>query len=162
MDLMNRVFKDYRDRFMIMLIDDILVYSQSETEHEQHLHWVLQRLRQHMLYAKFKKCEFWLPQLTFLGHTVSKDAIMVDLTMIEVVRDWPRPRNASETRIFLGLAGYYRSLVEGFFRIATPMSELTRKNLKFVWSERCENNFHELKRRLITAPVLSFPMPQDN
>ena len=133
------------------------MYSSSKAEHEIHLRQILQRLREHQLYAKFKKCEFWLPEVTFLGHIVGADGIKVDPSKVEAVRDWPRPRNASEVRSFLGLAGYYRRFVEGFSKIEAPMTELTQKNLKFVWSDKREKNFQELKRRLITAPVLSLP-----
>ena len=97
------------------------------------------------MYAKFKKCEFWLPEVTLHGHIVSKDGIKVDPSKVEAVRDWLRPRNASKVRSFLGLAGYYRRFVEGFSKIVAPMIELTRKNLKFVWSDKCENSFQELK-----------------
>ncbi|XP_060974274.1 uncharacterized protein LOC133039400 [Cannabis sativa] len=128
MDLMNRVFKDFLDNFVIVLFDDILVYSRSKAEHEQHLRMVLQRLRDHKLYAKFKKCESWLSQVSFLGHIVGKDGIMVDPGKIEAVKNWPRPKTITEIRSFLGLAGYYRRFVEGFSKIAMPLSELTRKN----------------------------------
>ena len=107
MDLMNRVFKDFLDQFVIVFIDDILVYSQSEAEHEHHLRLVLQRLRDHQLYAKFKKCEFWLSQVTFLGHIVGRDGIKVDPSKIEAVKDWPRPKNPTDVRSFVGLASYY-------------------------------------------------------
>ena len=146
MDLMKRVLKDFLDQFVIVFIDDILVYSQSKTEHEQHLRLVLQRLREHRLYAKFSKCEFWLPQVTFLGHIVSKEGILVDPSKIEAVRDWPRPSNVPEVRSFLGLAGYYRRFVEGFSRIATTLTELTKKKTKYVWTDRCEKSFKELER----------------
>ena len=161
MDMMNRVFKDYFDQFVIVFINDILVYSQTESEHEKHLRLVLQRLREHRLFAKFKKCEFWLSQVSFLGHIVSKEGIKVDPAKIEAVRDWPRPKNASEVRSFLGLAGYYRRFVEGFSKIATALTEVTRKSQKFVWSDKCENSFQELKQRLITAPFLSLPTGQE-
>ena len=161
MDLMNRVFKDYLDRFVIVFIDDILVYSETEEEHELHLRAVLQRLRDHKLYAKFKKCEFWLSRVSFLGHIVDKDGIMVDPAKIEAVRDWPVPKSATEVRSFLGLAGYYRRFVEGFSKIAVPLTELTRKNQKFVWTDRCEKSFLELKQRLITAPVLTLPSDKE-
>uniref|UniRef100_A0A2N9GWU7 RNA-directed DNA polymerase n=1 Tax=Fagus sylvatica TaxID=28930 RepID=A0A2N9GWU7_FAGSY len=157
MDLMNRVFHEYLDRFVIVFIDDILVYSKSLEEHEDHLRIVLQILRDKKLYAKLKKCEFWLNQVVFLGHVVSKDGITVDPSKIEAVVNWDRPTNVSEVRSFLGLAGYYRRFVEGFSRIAAPLTHLTRKNAKFEWKEECEKSFQELKQRLVTAPVLTIP-----
>ena len=160
MDLMNRVFKDFLDKFVIVFIDDILIYSRSETEHEKHLRLVLQRLRDHKLYAKVSKCEFWLSQISFLGHVISKEGILVDTSKIEVVKNWPRPSNVPEVRSFLGLVVYYRRFVEGFSRIAMPLTELTRKKTKYVWSDRCENRFQELKRRLVTAPVPSLPVEE--
>ena len=98
------------------------------------------------MYANFKKCEFWLPEVTFLGHIVGAEGIKVDPSKVEAVRDWPRPRNALEVRSFLRLDDYYRWFVEVFSKISSPMTELTRKNQKFVWLEKCENNFQELKR----------------
>ncbi|XP_060974112.1 uncharacterized mitochondrial protein AtMg00860-like [Cannabis sativa] len=122
MDLMNRVFKDVLDTFVIVFIDDILVYSRSEAKHEQHLRMVLQQLRDHKLYAKFKKCEFWLSQVSFLGHIFGKGGIMVHLGKVEAVKNWPRPKTVTEVQSFLGLAGYYRRFVEGFSKIAMPLS----------------------------------------
>ncbi|XP_062075165.1 uncharacterized mitochondrial protein AtMg00860-like [Humulus lupulus] len=113
-------------------LDDILIYSRTEEEHEEHLRLTLQRLRDHQLYVKFKKFEFWLTQVAFLEHIISKDGIKVDPVKIEAVKDWPQPKNASEVRSFLRLAGYYQKFVEGFSKIATPLTELTRKGIKFV------------------------------
>ena len=135
----------------------LLHHSQSEEEHEYHLRLVLQRLRDHRLFAKFKKYEFWLSQVTFLGHIVGRDGIKVDPSKIEAVKDWPRPKTPTDVRSFVGLASYYRRFVEGFSKIATPLTELTRKAQKFIWSDKCEESFQELKRRLISAPVLSLP-----
>ena len=157
MDLMNTVFKNFLDQFVIVFIDDILVYSRSREEHEEHLRIVLQTLRKNRLYAKFKKCEFWLEQVAFLGHVITKKGISVDPGKIEAVSDWPRPTNVHEVRSFLGLAGYYRRFVEGFSKIASSLTMLTRKNVKFQWSDACEKSFQELKRRLVTAPVLTIP-----
>uniref|UniRef100_A0A2N9GV60 RNA-directed DNA polymerase n=1 Tax=Fagus sylvatica TaxID=28930 RepID=A0A2N9GV60_FAGSY len=157
MDLMNRVFHEYLDRFVIVFIDDILVYSKSLEEHEDHLRIVLQILRDKKLYAKLKKCEFWLNQVVFLGHVVSMDGITADPSKIEAVVSWDRPTNVSEVRSFLGLVGYYRRFVEGFSRIAAPLTHLTRKNAKFEWKEECEKSFQELKQQLVTAPVLTIP-----
>ena len=157
MDLMNRVFKPYLDHFVIVFIDDILVYSRSEVEHEYHLRVVLQTLRERKLYAKFSKCEFWLSKVSFLGHVVSRDGIQVDPKKIEAVRDWPQPNTPTEIRSFLGLAGYYRRFVEGFSKIAAPLSRLTQKGVVFRWSDGCEEGFQKLKTALTTAPVLTLP-----
>ncbi|KAL5555998.1 hypothetical protein UlMin_038234 [Ulmus minor] len=108
MDLMNRVFKAYLDKFVIVFIDDILVYSRSQEEHANHLRMVLQTLVEHRLYAKFSKCEFWLQSVQFLGHVISKDGLSVDPAKIEAVSKWAAPTSVTEIRSFLGLAGYYR------------------------------------------------------
>ncbi|KAA0062124.1 gag protease polyprotein [Cucumis melo var. makuwa] len=157
MDWMNRVFREFLDTFVIVFIDDILIYSKTEAEHEEHLRIVLQTLRDNKLYAKFSKCEFWLKQVSFLGHVVSKAGVSVDPAKIEAVTDWTRPSTVSEVRSFLGLAGYYRRFVENFSRIATPLTQLTRKGAPFVWSKACEDSFQNLKQKLVTAPVLTVP-----
>ncbi|TYK04344.1 reverse transcriptase [Cucumis melo var. makuwa] len=157
MDLMNRVFKDFLDSFVIVFIDDILIYSKTEAKHEEHLHQVLETLRANKLYAKFSKCEFWLKKVTFLGHVVSSEGVSVDPAKIEAVTNWPRPSIVSEIRSFLGLTGYYRRFVEDFSRIASPLIQLTRKGTPFVWSPACESSFQELKQKLVTAPVLTMP-----
>ncbi|KAL0536183.1 hypothetical protein IC582_025122 [Cucumis melo] len=157
MDLMNRVFREFLDTFVIVFIDDILIYSKTEAEHEEHLRLVLQTLRENKLYAKFSKCEFWLKQVSFLGHVVSKAGVSVDPAKIEAVTGWTRPSTVSEVRSFLGLAGYYRRFVENFSRIATPLTQLTRKGAPFVWSKACEDSFQTLKQKLVTAPVLTVP-----
>ncbi|KAL0551238.1 hypothetical protein IC582_010324 [Cucumis melo] len=157
MDLMNRVFREFLDTFVIVFIDDILIYSKTEAEHEEHLRMVLQTLRDNKLYAKFSKCEFWLKQVSFLGHVVSKAGVSVDPAKIEAVTGWTRPSTVSEVRSFLGLAGYYRRFVENFSRIATPLTQLTRKGAPFVWSKACEDSFQTLKQKLVTAPVLTVP-----
>ncbi|XP_073112178.1 uncharacterized protein [Elaeis guineensis] len=157
MDLMNRVFASYLDRFVVVFIDDILIYSKSSLEHEKHLRTVLETLREKKLYAKLQKCEFWMSSVTFLGHVISKEGVSVDPRKVEAVVDWSRPTNVSEIRSFLGLAGYYRRFVEGFSSIAMPLSRLTQKQVKFEWTDECEQSFQELKRRLVTAPILTIP-----
>ena len=157
MDLMNRVFRPYLDRFVIIFIDDILVYSRSELEHERHLGLVLQTLRQYQLYAKFSKCEFWLSRVGFLGHVVSADGIYVDPQKVEAVANWEQPTTMTEVRSFLGLSGYYRRFIEGFSKIAGPLHCLTRKGVKFEWTGRCEGSFQTLKEKLTSAPVLTLP-----
>ncbi|GJX98504.1 putative nucleotidyltransferase, ribonuclease H, partial [Tanacetum coccineum] len=157
MDLMNRIFHDYLDKFVIVFIDDILVYSKSEEENEQHLQIVLEILRQKKLYAKFSKCEFWLQQVAFLGHIVSADGIIMDPSKFEAITKWPRPTTVTEVRSFLGLAGYYRHFVEGFSRLALPLTQLMRKGEKFVWTDERNESFEELKRRLVSALILTLP-----
>ena len=122
MDLMNRVFHEHLNLFVIVFIDDILIFSKSMEEHEGHLRIVFQILREKKLYARFKKCKFWLNQVVFLGHVISEEGISVDPSKVEVVVDWARPTNVSEVRSFLGLVGYYRRFVEGFSRIAAPLN----------------------------------------
>ena len=124
MDLMNRVFRPFLDRFVIIFIDNILEYSRSEEEQVMYLRAVLQTLREHQLYAKFSKCEFWLDQVAFLGHVVSKDGIQVDSKKIEAITEWLRPTTVTEVRSFLGLAGYYRRFVKDFSKIAAPLTRL--------------------------------------
>ncbi|TYK25908.1 Retrotransposon protein [Cucumis melo var. makuwa] len=158
MDLMNRIFHRYLDQFVIVFIDDILVYSVDRESHEEHLRIVLQTLREKQLYAKFSKCEFWLEQVVFLGHVVSAKGVSVDPQKVEAVVNWERPISATEVRSFLGLAGYYRRFIEDFSRLALPLTALTRKNVKFEWSDKCEQSFQELKKRLVTAPILALPV----
>ncbi|KAK5775362.1 hypothetical protein PVK06_043246 [Gossypium arboreum] len=136
MDLMNRVFQPYLDQFVVVFIDDILVYSEMEAKHDEHLRIVLQVLREKELYAKFSKCEFWLREVTFLGHVVSAEGIKVDPRKIEAILEWKPPRSVSEIQSFLGLAGYYRRFVEGFSVIAAPLTKLIRKGVPFVWTEK--------------------------
>ncbi|GKV11419.1 hypothetical protein SLEP1_g22680 [Rubroshorea leprosula] len=158
MDLMNRVFSKYLDQFVVVFIDDILVYSSSHALHEKHLRTVLETLRSERLFAKFKKCEFWLDNVAFLGHVVTKDGISVDPQKIEAVVDWKRPNSVAEIRSFLGLASYYHRFVEDFSRIALPMTRLIRKDIKFEWTPECEKSFLTLKEKLVTAPVLALPI----
>ncbi|KAL0534283.1 hypothetical protein IC582_028572 [Cucumis melo] len=132
MDLMNRVFREFLDTFVIVFINDILIYSKKEAEHEGHF-------------------------VSFLGHVVSKARVSVNPAKIEAVTSWTRPSTVSEVCSFLGLAGYYRWFVENFSRIATPLTQLTRKGAPFVWSKACEDSFQNLKPKLVTAPVLTVP-----
>ena len=157
MYLMNSVFMPELDKFVVVFIDDILIYSKNEEDHAKHLRIVLQRLRDHQLYAKFSKCEFWLDSVKFLGHTISSEGIAVDPSKVQEVMDWKPPTSVHQIRSFLGLAGYYRRFIPDFSRIAKPMTELLKKGVKFVWDEKCEKAFHTLREQLTTAPVLAQP-----
>jgi hypothetical protein len=157
MNLMNKVFMEELDEFVVVFIDDILVYSKSVEEHEKHLRVVLEKLRAHKLYAKFSKCEFWLEKISFLRHILTAEGVAVDPEKVETASNWRQPTNVSEIRSFHGLAGYYRRFIEGFSKIARPMTELLKKLKKFTWTEICERSFQELKRRLTTTLVLTLP-----
>ncbi|GKE24530.1 putative reverse transcriptase domain-containing protein [Tanacetum coccineum] len=162
MDLMNRVCKPYLDKFMIVFIDDILIYSKSEEEHTEHLKLILELLKKEELYAKFPKCEFWLSKVQFLGHVIDSEGIHVDPAKIDSIKDWALPKTPTEIRQFLGLAGYYRRFIKGFLKIAKPMTKLTQKNVKFDWSEKAETAFQLLKQRLCSAPILALPEGSEN
>jgi len=159
MDYMNRIFHPFLDQFVVVFIDDILIYSKTLEEHEEHLRIVLQILKEKKLYAKLSKCEFWLEEVKFLGHVISNNGVSVDPTKVEAVLQWEPPKTVTEIRSFLGLAGYYRRFIEGFSKIALPLTQLTKKGQAFVWTEKCENSFQELKKRLTTSPVLALPDP---
>jgi hypothetical protein len=129
--LMNKVFMEYLHKFVVVFIDDILVFSKNEDEHEEHLCLVLQKLRENQLYAKLSKCEFWLKEVSFLGHIISEGGISVDPSKVKDVLSRRTPQNVLDIRSFLGLAGYYRRFIDGFSKIAKPMIELLKKGKSF-------------------------------
>jgi hypothetical protein len=157
MYLMKKVFMEYLDKFVVVFIDDILIYSKTEEEHEEHRRLVLRKLREHQLYAKFSKCAFWLKEVSFLGHIITNGGISVDPAKIEDVLKWELPRTVKEIRGFLGLARYYRRFIEGFSKIVKPLTTLLEKDREFKWTDACQASFEELKRRLTTALVLVMP-----
>ena len=160
-DSMNRVFRTYLDRFVIVFIDDILVYSRSKLEHEIHLGLVLQTLRQHQLYAKFSKCEFWLSRVGFLRHVVSADGIYVDSQKVETLTK--KKKNLGATNYgdrsaeFPRISGVLPQIHRRVFKDSRTTALLTRKGVKFEWTDRCEESFQTLKEKLMSAPVLTFP-----
>ncbi|GKE23155.1 putative reverse transcriptase domain-containing protein [Tanacetum coccineum] len=155
-DLMNRVCKPYLDKFVIVFIDDILIYSKSKQEHEKHLKLILELLKKEQLYAKFSKCEFWIPKVQFLGHVNDSQGIHVDPAKIESIKDWASSKTATEIHQFLGLVGYYQRLIEGFSKIAKPMTKLTQKKVKFDWSVKEETAFQLIKQKLCSAQILAY------
>jgi hypothetical protein len=154
MCLMNSVFMPELDKFVVVFIDDILIYSENKEEHAEHLRIVLTRLREHQLYAKFSKCEFWLREVPFLGHVLSDGGIMVDPTKVQEVLNWKAPTSVHEVRSFLGLAGYYRRFIPDFSKIAKPMTRLLQKDTRFIWTPECDTAFRQLRTLLTSAPVL--------
>ncbi|GJV59818.1 putative reverse transcriptase domain-containing protein [Tanacetum coccineum] len=155
MDLMNRVCKPYLDKFVIVFIDDILIYSKNEKEHEEHLKAILEFLKKEQLYAKFSKCGFWIPKVQFIEYVIDTRGIHVDPAKIESIKDWASPKTPTKIRQFLGLAGYYRRFIEGFSKIAKSMTKLTQKGIKFDWGEKEENAFQLIKQKLCSAPILA-------
>jgi hypothetical protein len=157
MYLVNKVFVEYLDKFVVVFIDDILIFSKTEEEYEKHLRMVLEKLRSNQLYAKFSKCEFWLTEVAFLGHVISAGGVSVDPSKVKDMLNRMPPMNASEIRSFLGLAGYYRRFIKDFSKITKPMTWLLEKNKDFDWTEECQASFEELKKRLTSAPELILP-----
>jgi hypothetical protein len=146
MYLMNQVFMEYLDRFIVVFIDGILIFSKTMEEHEEHLRLVLEKLRSNQLYAKFYKCEFWLTEIAFLGHVISAGGVSVDPGKVKEVLNWMPPTTISEIRSFLGLAGYYRRFRKDFSKIAKPMTKLLVKNKAFERTRECQSSFEELKK----------------
>jgi hypothetical protein len=154
MSLMNNVFQKYLDRFVQVFLDDILIYSKNEREHEEHLRIMLSFLRENKLYGKLSKCFFFQKEIHYLGHIISGKGIFVDPEKVKAIMEWLVPKNAHEVRSFMGLAGYYRRFVEGFSKIAKPITTLQRKGVKYEWIEECDSAFIDLKRLLTSAPIL--------
>ncbi|GJR56238.1 putative reverse transcriptase domain-containing protein [Tanacetum coccineum] len=162
MDLMNRVCKPYLDKFVIVFIDDILIYSKNKEEHERHLKIILELLKNEQLYAKFSKCDFWLESVQFLGHVIDNKGVHVDPAKVEAIRNWSAPTTPKEVRQFLGLAGYYRRFIEGFSLISKPLTKLTEKNKKYEWGTDEDEAFQTLKQKLCSAPILALPEGTEN
>ena len=162
MDTMNKVFHDYLDQFIVVFIDNILIYSKTSEKHKEHLGKALERLRREKLYAKLEKCEFWLDSVSFLGHMISCEGVVVDQEKVKAVVEWTRPTSMFKIQSFLGLASYYRCFIKGFSKLSGPLTALTRKNARFVWTDECDQSFLELKRQLVTAPMLALPTKSGN
>jgi hypothetical protein len=157
MYLMNSVFMLELDKFVVVFIDDILIYSKTKKEHARHLRVVLTRLREHQLYDKFSKCEFWLDTIPFLGHILSAEGVAVDPSKVKDILDWKPPTTVHQVRSFLGMAGYYRRFIPDFSKVSKPITELLKNNVKFNWSPECNEAFEKLKKLLTTPHVLAQP-----
>jgi hypothetical protein len=157
MYLMNNVFMDYLDKFVVVFIDDILIYSQNEQEHEEHLRKVLQRLRDCQLYAKLSKCEFWINEVLFLGHIINQEGVAVDPKKVTTILDWKAPKDVRGIKSFIGMVGYYRRVIEGFSKIARPMTALLANKVEFKWTPAYQKSFETLKEKLTMTPVPILP-----
>jgi hypothetical protein len=134
----------------VVFIDDIIIYSKSDSNHEEHLRLVLQKRRDNQLYAKYSKCEFWIDKVSFLGHIISNGGILVDPAKVKEIVAWSIPTIVMEIRSFLGVVGYYRRFIEGFSKIDKPMTSLLEKGREFKWDERYQDSFNQLKLRLMS------------
>jgi len=156
----NAVLRPYLDKFVILYLDDILIFSKNLEEHHNHVRMVLQKLIENNLYVKLSKCEFDQEKVEFLGYVLSGKGISTDPKKIAAIKEWPVPKNIKDVQRFVGLCNYYRRFVKNFSNIAKPLHNLTKNNVKFIWDNKCEQAFNELKTRLTTAPILRFPDPQ--
>lgn len=154
MRLMHEVFDDMLDRFVVIYLDDILIYSKTREEHIQHLRQVLDRLRQHSLYAKLSKCEFLQSEVSFLGHIIGKDGVKMDPRKVSAIQQWPPPNNVHELKSFLGLAGYYRKFIANYSNISAPLTELTKKLTAYQWGAAEQSALEQLKEAVTSAPLL--------
>jgi hypothetical protein len=131
MFLMNSIFNQYLDKFVLVFIHDILVYSKTEEEHEEHLRIVLQTLRKHKMYTKFDKCDFYQKEIQYLGHVILAEGIVIDLEMKKAIMEWPIPKDVADIWLFMGIIRYYCRFIEGFSKISYPITSLQKKGIRF-------------------------------
>ncbi|XP_015762141.1 PREDICTED: uncharacterized protein LOC107341253 [Acropora digitifera] len=155
--LMGHILRGLEYRLALIYIDDIVIFSKSIEEHLTHLEEVFRRLRDANVKLNPEKCSFVKQRIVYLGHVVTTEGIFPDPSKVEVVKNFPTPASLKELKSFLGLANYYQRFIKGFSEIASPLNAITKKGVKFFWSESCANTFDRLKRALISAPVLTFP-----
>ncbi len=156
--LMNDIFREWLDDFVVVYIDDILVYSNSMEEHGEHLRKVFQRLRENKLYAKFEKCEFGVLEVDFLGHRITQEGLKMDDHKVKAILDWESPRSVPALKSFLRLTFYYRKFIKNFAKVATPLTNLLKKSSgTYEWEEACNEAFETLKGILVKAPMLKLP-----
>ena len=160
MHLMHQSFRPFLDKFALVFLDDILIYSQTLEDHQDHVRQVLTVLRKEKLYAKESKCEFFKPEVEFLGHHVGRDGLRMMDDKIQAVRDWPTPTKVAHVRSFLGTAGYYRKFIKDFSKLASPLSELTHNDVSFTWGDTQATAFQSLKDAMQRHPVLILPDPK--
>ena len=159
---MHTIFRKQIGRCVLVYLDDILVYSKTPEEHLAHLREVFQTLRKEQLYCRLHKCHFNEQEIKYLGHLVSSEGVRPDPEKVEKVKDWPEPTNVHETRQFLGLSNYFRKFIQGYSKLAQPLTDLTKKNKSWLWTEECQKVFDGLKECLISAPLLRMPTLRKN
>ena len=150
----NDKFRDFLDDFLVIYLDDLLIYSKTLEEHKRHVRLVLERLQEAGLYVKPQKCQFHIKKVSFLGFMISSDGIHMDPAKVEAILGWERPKSAHDTLVFLGFANFYRRFIKNYSKIAAPLTNLTRKEAKFKWSPEAEEAFSSLKHAFCSAPIL--------
>ncbi|KAL0358173.1 UNVERIFIED_CONTAM: Retrovirus-related Pol polyprotein from transposon.6 [Sesamum calycinum] len=153
-NLMNDVLYEFLDRFVVVYLDDIVIFSESLNDHLKHLRAVFQKLRKYELYAKKEKCEFCCEQITFLGHVINQGKIQMDRKKVQSIMDWGIPSKMTDLRSFLGLANYYRRFIKGYSKIVNLLTDLLRKDQKWEWVVACDDAFRLLKQAISSQPVL--------
>jgi hypothetical protein len=159
MHLMHETFRSFLDEFALVFLDDILIYSKTLEDHERHVQQVLEMLRKEKLYAKESKCEFFKTEVEFLGHIVGRDGVKMMEDKVKAIAEWPVPTKVADVRSFLGTAGYYRRFIKDFSQLSSPLSDLTKDTVKWLWGKEQQESFTMLKQALQTAPVLILPDP---
>jgi hypothetical protein len=157
--MINDILREFLDRFVVVYLDDILIYSETKEDHENHVRVVLKKLREHKLYCKLEKCQFFETSIAYLGFYISPDGISMDPSKVSSVTDWPAPKNAHDIQVFLGFANFYRRFIKSFAKVAQPITKLLRKDTKFTWAEEQDKAFETLKSMFTTAPILAHPDP---
>ena len=155
--LMNKIFHPYLDRFVVVYLDDIVVYSNSLEEHADHLRVVFKTLRENELYVKKEKCSFAMEEVHFLGHVISQGTIKMDKKKVQAIKEWEPPTRVAELRSFLGLVNYYRQFIKNYSARAAPLTDLLKKNKSWAWTEKCQEAFEHLKAAVMEEPVLALP-----
>ena len=156
---MNDIFSDLLEVYVIIYLDDILIYSENPADHKKHVREVLRRLRQHGLYCKPEKCHFSSDSVEYLGFILTKDGLTMDPAKVLTIQDWPEPRKVKDIQSFLGFANFYHRFISGYSDIVVPLTRLTRKNTPWNFSDAARKSFETLKSVFISAPILTHWIP---
>ncbi len=156
-NLMNDIFREYMDEFVVVYLDDILIFSKDQETHDKYVRLVLATLQEHGLYAKMEKCEFDKSSVAFLGYVISPDGIFMDKSKVETIPCWAIPSLVKDVQCFLGFAYFYRRFIKGYSKITTPLTTLTSKDKPLSWNPTTQATFDTLKMAFTSAPILIHP-----
>ena len=158
--IINHVLQEYLDLFVVVYLDNILIFSHTLEEYKEHVHKVLQALQNAKLLVEPKKSDFHKQHVKYLGYTISPGKIGIDKSKIQAIEEWPQPKNIKDIRAFLGFVNFYRRFISGYREIATPLTNLTRKNTPFIWDDNTQQAFEDIKARVVSEPILTMPDPE--